>query len=117
MKMPNGPHYFDVERLIAHALPWQPFRPGIEVHTLYGELGVSAAAALLRYASGAALPTHEHVGFEHIWVLRGSQSDEHGEYHAGSFVVNRPGTRHSVTSAGGCVVLAVWERPVRFVSI
>jgi len=29
-------------------------------------------------------------------------------------VINPPGTRHSVSSDEGCIVLAIWQAPVRF---
>ena len=71
-------------------IAWQPFRKGIEIHHLYGELGVGRAAALLRYAPGASLPSHRHAGFEQILVLQGSQVDERGRYGKGTMVVNPP---------------------------
>lgn len=93
-------------------LPFSPFHPSVEIHRLYGE-GEGPSAALLRYRPGAAVPVHEHSGFEHVFVLDGAQEDESGRYAAGAFVVNPPGTRHRVWSAEGCVALLVWERPVR----
>jgi anti-sigma factor ChrR (cupin superfamily) len=30
-------------------------------------------------------------------------------------VINPPGTRHNVRSADGCVVLAIWQQPVKFI--
>ena len=45
--------------------------------------------------------------------LQGVQSDEAGDYGAGSLVVNAMGTEHSVWSDTGCVVLIQWDRPVR----
>lgn len=94
------------------AVPFDPFRRGVDIHWLYGQ-GGGPAAALLRYVPGAAIPLHEHTGFEHVLVLDGAQEDEHGRYPAGSFVVNPPGSRHRVWSATGCVALLIWERPVR----
>jgi anti-sigma factor ChrR (cupin superfamily) len=70
--------------------------------------------ALLRYAAGAEVPVHRHDGYEFIYVLEGEQSDERGSYSAGSFVINEPGVSHAVVSAGGCVVLIHWQRPVVF---
>ena len=58
------------------------------------------------------MPVHLHTGYEHLFVLSGSQSDEHGRYEAGCLVINPPGSRHSVRSEGGCLVLLVWEKPV-----
>jgi anti-sigma factor ChrR (cupin superfamily) len=93
-----------------------PFRAGIDMRVLYGAPGKGgAAAAFLRYQPGAKVPAHEHPGYELIQVLVGSQTDERGTHRAGTFVVNPPGSRHAVESAEGCVVLAVWERPIHFV--
>lgn len=94
-------------------MDWQPFRPGIEICRLY-EMPEGSAAALLRYAPGAKVPRHAHVGYEHLYILQGAQSDERGEYRTGSLVINPPGSSHSVSSPGGCLVLAIWERPVAF---
>ena len=58
---------------------------------------------------------HEHTGYEHILVLTGTQVDENSRSEAGTLIVNPPGTRHSVLSETGCIVLAVYENPVRFV--
>jgi anti-sigma factor ChrR (cupin superfamily) len=93
---------------------WQPFRPGVDIKPLYQSPDNGPAAALLRYQPGASVPRHEHLGFEHVLVLDGSQSDDFGDCPAGAFVINPPGSSHRVTSATGCVVLIIWERGVRF---
>jgi anti-sigma factor ChrR (cupin superfamily) len=98
----------------ADAIPWQPFRDGVEIYRLYGD-GVSGpTAALLRYQGEGVVPLHEHTGYEHIFVLSGSQRDQNGTATAGTLTINAPGTRHSVVSEGGCIVLAIYEKPVRF---
>ena len=106
----------DLKEVAAHPerLDWQPLHPGIDIHRLYDAGPGGAAAAYLRYRPGARLPRHSHVALEHILVLAGSQEDERGRYRAGALVVNPPGTAHNVSSAEGCIVLALWERPVRF---
>jgi anti-sigma factor ChrR (cupin superfamily) len=98
---------FDPERV-----KWQPFRPGVEIARLYGGAADEASAALLRSAPNASVPTHIHHGYEHILVLSGSQRDEHGTYTAGTMLVSKPGSSHAISSEEGCVVLAIWERPV-----
>jgi anti-sigma factor ChrR (cupin superfamily) len=94
-----------------HNLPWQPFRAGVDIYRLYGD-STGAGAALLRYQKGASVPTHYHSGFEHIFVLSGAQTDRHGTHVAGTLVINPPETSHSVSSESGCIVLAIWEKPV-----
>jgi anti-sigma factor ChrR (cupin superfamily) len=89
-------------------------RPGVGILKLAGS-GEGPTAALLRYAPGARVPSHRHLGFELIYVLSGAQSDERGTYEAGTLVVNRSGDRHSVWSDEGCLVLIVWEKNIEFV--
>ncbi len=96
---------------------WKPFRPGVQIHRLYGNGVVGPSAALLRYEAGAAVGWHEHDGYEHILILRGAQRDQNGPARAGTLVVNPPGTRHAVASEEGCVVLAIYEKPVRFLEV
>ncbi len=102
----NTPHLDDLD--------WKPFRDGISIFRLYGNQENGPAAALLRYDAGTWLPEHEHAGYEHIFVLRGVQSDERGEYPAGTMITNGPGTTHTVRNAAGSIVLVMWEKPVRF---
>jgi hypothetical protein len=33
----------------------------------------------------------------------------------GALMIRPPSTRHAIASAEGCIVLAVWQRPVRIV--
>lgn len=95
-------------------LTWETLRPGIEIARLYVTPDGGPSAALLRYAPGARLARHEHVGFEQIYVLSGSQTDDSGEHRAGSLLIHGPGTTHAIHSTRGCIVLAMWEKPVRF---
>ncbi|WP_372892492.1 cupin domain-containing protein [Rhodosalinus sp.] len=92
-------------------MDFRPFRPGIDICRLRE---ADPGVALLRYAPGAAVPRHEHTGLETILVLDGVQSDERGDYTAGTLILNPEGSTHSVWSESGCVVLIQWERPVRF---
>lgn len=97
------------------ALTWEPFREGIDISWVYRtDDPEGPSAAFLRYGAGATVPRHHHPGFEHILVLEGSQTDENGRHETGALVVNPPGTAHSVVSEAGCLVLAIWQQPVRF---
>ena len=93
-------------------VPWEPFRSGVDIYRLEGDGQGGAAAALLRYQPGASVLRHDHTGFEHIFVLSGSQTDQNGEHKTGTLVINPPSTNHSVISHAGCIVLVIWEKPV-----
>jgi anti-sigma factor ChrR (cupin superfamily) len=96
------------------AREWEDFRPGVRVSWVYSNGDAGPASAFLRYEPGAAIPWHWHPAYEHILVLEGSQSDENGLYRAGTVLISPPGTGHTVRSDEGCIVLAIWEKPVCF---
>jgi anti-sigma factor ChrR (cupin superfamily) len=93
---------------------FEPLRPGVMISRLYEDAGTGASAAVLRYAPGGRVPKHRHNGYEHIYVLEGEQSDENGTYAAGAFVINAPGSAHSVWSDSGCLALLVWSKSITF---
>jgi len=95
-----------------HDLAFEPFRDGIEAHWLARGGDGEPSVAILRYGPGASVPLHRHAGLETIVVLEGTQSDENGDYAAGSIVLNAVGTQHSVWTEEGCVVLIQWDLPV-----
>ncbi|MCH9625969.1 MAG: hypothetical protein S4CHLAM123_11550 [Chlamydiales bacterium] len=118
--MPSIIHPVVIHDLIKHAKElratrdWKAFRPGVCAHWLYQESGTGASAVLLRYEAGARVQLHEHMGYEHMFVLEGDQFDENGTYPEGSFVIHPPGSQHSPGSIGGCVALLIYEKKVRF---
>ena len=107
----------DLFHFAAHQaeIAWQPYKKGVDIFRLYGDGVTGPTAALVRYREHGEVPMHEHPGYEHILILSGSQRDEAGTSGAGTLVINPPGTRHSVHSDAGCIVLAIYEKPVRFV--
>jgi len=106
----------DLFRIAAHSdeIPWQPFRDGVEIHRLYGDGIAGPTAALIRFRKDGMVPIHAHTGYEHIIVLAGTQRDQNSTASAGTLIINPPGTQHSVISEAGCIVLAIYERPVKF---
>ncbi|KQV81461.1 cupin domain-containing protein [Rhizobium sp. Root1220] len=96
-------------------LPFEPFRGDVTIHWIKPFEGDQPGVALLKYQAGATVPRHRHEGLETILVLKGTQSDEAGDYGEGSYVVNAAGTEHSVWSDAGCVVLIQWDRPVKII--
>lgn len=71
---------------------------------------VARATSLVRFAPGSHFPAHEHGGGEEIFVLDGVFSDESGDYPAGSYLRNPPGSRHTPASLPGCTLLVkLWQ--------
>ncbi|HEY2572737.1 MAG TPA: cupin domain-containing protein [Verrucomicrobiaceae bacterium] len=93
---------------------WKPFREGVDIHRIYGDGLAGPSAALIRFRKAARIPWHCHEGYEHILVLAGSQRDQNGRIVAGALRVHAPGSSHWVDGEEGCVVLAIYEKPVRF---
>lgn len=60
--------------------------------------------SLVRYAPGATFPAHDHPEGEEILVLEGVFSDEHGEWPAGTYLLNPEGFRHEPFSREGCLL-------------
>ncbi|HVY70954.1 MAG TPA: cupin domain-containing protein [Verrucomicrobiae bacterium] len=99
-----------------HQLAWKPFQDGVEVFRLYGDGETGPTAALLRFRPGGRVQLHEHTGFEHVLVLSGGQVDENSRAVEGDLIINPPGTCHSIWSEHGCIVLAIYEKPVKFLN-
>ena len=117
----GAPHVLNLQELFRidewqDEVPWGPFLPGIEIYRLYGDGIAGPTAALLRFEPGASVSLHEHTGYEHIIVLAGSQVDENTRAEAGTLIVNPPQSRHSVFTETGCIVLAIYEKPVAFLN-
>jgi quercetin dioxygenase-like cupin family protein len=96
----------------ASQLDWVPSPAvGVDRRMLYREgAEVARATSIVRYAPGSAFPEHVHSGGEEILVLDGTFQDEHGDYPAGSYFRNPPGTAHSPAAADGCIIFVrLWQ--------
>ena len=62
------------------------------------------ATSIVRYAPDSRFPPHAHPGGEEILVLAGTFSDETGDFPAGWYLRNPPGTSHQPSSAGGALI-------------
>ena len=60
--------------------------------------------SIVRYAPGAQFPAHDHPDGEEILVLEGTFSDEHGDWPAGTYLLNPEGFRHAPFSKEGCLL-------------
>ena len=96
------------QRIVARAADavWTPSPlPGVERRMLdrVGE-EVARATSLVRYAPGSRFDRHVHGGGEEILVLEGVFCDEAGEYPAGTYLRNPPGSSHAPSSREGCLL-------------
>ena len=86
--------------------PWVPSpQRGVDrcmLDRIGGE--VARATSLVRYAPASRFPSHQHDGGEEFLVLDGVFSDEHGDYPAGTYVRNPPGSAHATHTDGGCTI-------------
>ena len=100
--------------VIVHAaqLPWKSSpAAGVDRRMLF-RIGdeVARATSIVRYAPRSAFPRHTHGGGEEIVVLDGVFQDEHGDYPAGSYFRNPPGTSHVPASKDGCTIFVrLWQ--------
>lgn len=89
-----------------HDLPWviSP-EPGVQRRML-DRVGdeVARATSIVRYEAGTRFASHSHDLGEEILVLEGVFSDETGDYPAGSYIMNPPGSSHAPFSDSGCLL-------------
>lgn len=92
----------------------EPGRTGVDHYSLWAPDGGDerSVGLLLRFPAGAHGDFHEHLGHELMLVLDGTLDHSDGRsFVKGDLVVERPGTRHQMSSAEGCTVLAIRTRP------
>jgi anti-sigma factor ChrR (cupin superfamily) len=87
-------------------MPWQAspsptvWRKRLDL--MDGEYG--RVTSVVRYAAASSFHAHGHPAGEEILVLDGVFSDEHGDYPAGTYLLNPAGFRHAPCSRAGCVL-------------
>ncbi len=60
--------------------------------------------SVVRYEPQSKFPAHDHPDGEEILVLGGVFSDEHGDWPAGTYLLNPEGFRHAPFSEPGCLL-------------
>ena len=105
---------FDLRVALAPATDtsWQDSpMPGVERYMLDRVGGeVARATSLVRYAAGSRFDSHTHHGGEEFLVREGVFSDQYGDYPAGTYIRNPPGSAHAPFSRRGCVLFVkLWQ--------
>ncbi len=92
--------------------PWVPSpMPGVERRML-DRIGdeVARATSIVRYAPNSRFSAHTHGGGEEFIVLDGVFEDETGNFPAGTYVRNPPGSSHTPGSTDGCTIFVkLWQ--------
>ncbi len=89
-----------------HELAWVASpEPGVE-RKMLDRIGDESARAtsIVRYQPNAKFAQHTHDFGEEILILEGMFSDEFGDYPAGTYVMNPPGSSHTPYSETGCLL-------------
>lgn len=88
-------------------MDWSPSPSGSvwrkRVH-LVGPPEAGQVTSIVRYQPDSSFHAHDHPDGEEILVLDGVFSDEHGDWPAGTYLLNPEGFRHAPFSKGGCVL-------------
>ncbi len=88
-------------------MDWTPSPSGSvwrkRVH-LVGPPESGQVTSVVRYEPASSFPSHDHPEGEEILVLEGVFSDEHGDWPAGTYLLNPEGFRHTPFSEPGCVL-------------
>ena len=92
-------------------IAWRELQPGITFKVLWEDPATKRRAQMARFAPGAKLPLHRHVGDELIYLVEGANEDESGVVATGNMNYRPNGCVHTVTTRNGATVLAVlWGR-------
>jgi len=90
----------------AEELAWVPSpMPGVwrkQFERIEAESG--RVTSIVRYDAGSSFRSHAHPIGEEIFVLEGVFSDENGDYPAGTYLRNPPGSHHAPFSKEGCIL-------------
>jgi anti-sigma factor ChrR (cupin superfamily) len=100
----------------AASVPWTKTRyEGVEQKILLVDQATGTFTAIMRMASNARLPDHEHVKIEQSYVLEGSLHCPEGVCTAGNFVWRPAGSRHHAWGGPqGALILAMFQAPNKF---
>lgn len=94
------------------AMPWVDSPMANVQRKMLDRVGgeIARATSIVRYLPGSSFSAHGHGGGEEILVLDGVFSDEHGQYPAGTYLRNPPGTAHAPRSEQGCTLFVkLWQ--------
>ncbi len=66
--------------------------------------------SFVKFKPDSSFPPHNHPQGEEIYVMEGVFSDENGDYPAGSYIRNPPGSHHKPFTRQGCTLFVKLEQ-------
>lgn len=84
---------------------------GVSRIHLEREAGESGhTTSFVRFEPGSRFPRHSHIQGEELYIMSGVFTDEHGDYPAGSYIRNPPGSCHQPHTREGCTLFVKLEQ-------
>ena len=98
---------------------WKRVAPGVSIHNIALSSTAKGDLRLIKVAPGKTLALHGHKGSELTLVLRGSCSDDFGQYRAGDVSDFGDDVDHQpvADAVEGCICLVATRNKLRFKSI
>ncbi len=97
-------------------LDWRRMAPGVRQYNLKNGPRFDGAFKLLHCAPGVALSAHTHNERELTFIVRGSYTDELGQFRAGDVADLDYSVEHRpvIDDDGPCIALIATDAPVRY---
>jgi len=101
-------------RVVMHGdeIDWEDSpMPGVQRRRLDRVMGENdRVTTIVRYAPNSQFSSHVHGGGEEFIVLEGVFEDDYGDWPAGSYIRNPPGSKHTPGSKSGCTIFVkLWQ--------
>ncbi len=102
------------KRVVMHgdSIKWEDSpMPGVQRRRLDRVDGKNErVTTIVRYAPNSSFSAHTHGGGEEFIVLEGVFQDDYGDWPAGSYIRNPPGSKHTPGSKTGCTIFVkLWQ--------
>ena len=102
------------KRVVMHgeSIEWEDSpMPGVQRRRLDRVKGDNErVTTIVRYAPDSSFSAHTHGGGEEFIVLEGVFEDDYGDWPAGSYIRNPPGSKHTPGSKAGCTIFVkLWQ--------
>lgn len=101
------------------AIEWRQLAPGLSQHVIPADGYRPGVLRLLKISPGVKIPKHTHGDEELTLILRGSYTDEVGDFHHGDLADLDEDVLHAPMATGEehCICLIATNGPLRFKSI